>query len=276
MASSKLRAAQEEQDDDTQVDMSPMIDMVFLLLIFFIVNATLIIVEMDKRVQVPIARYSEKQNDKMGRIVINVYSDEHAGEGRFRMADGKEVFVDDEDMVDFIKKQKEERDTKAQKTRLHLRADAAVHFRYVRRAIRAAAAAGINEVTFASLWSRNHNQNERDMALPSAPPPEAHADIQAFFIKVSNQGFIFANEGAAEELLDTGVQGAERTLPRLDQRLEIYAAAAKAGSNKPLVQVYVEAEAEQQRVSDVLNHLAKHDITTVTFTDLVAQDEQNK
>ena len=80
MASSKLRAAQEEQDDDTEVDMSPMIDMVFLLLIFFIVNATLIIVEMDKRVQVPIARYSEKQNDNMGRILINVYSAAHAGE----------------------------------------------------------------------------------------------------------------------------------------------------------------------------------------------------
>ena len=43
MASSKLRATQQEQEDDTQVEMSPMIDMVFLLLIFFIVNSTLII-----------------------------------------------------------------------------------------------------------------------------------------------------------------------------------------------------------------------------------------
>ena len=82
--------------------------------------------------------------------------------------------------------------------------------------------------------------------------------------------------GAAQELLDTEAQGAERTLPRLDQRLEIYAAAAKAGNNKPLVQVYVEAEAEQQVVSDVLNHLAKHDVTTVTFTDLVVQDAQHE
>ena len=67
-----------------------------------------------------------------------------------------------------------------------------------------------------------------------------------------------------------------RTLARLDERLEIYAAAAKAGNNKPLVQVYVEAEAEQQVVSDVLNHLAKHDVTTVTFTDLVVQDDQHE
>ncbi len=154
MASTKLRAVQQEQDDDTKVDMSPMIDMVFLLLIFFIVNATLIIVEMDKKVQVPIARYSEKQNDKMGRIVVNVYNDEHAGEGRFRRADGKEIFVDDEDLVDFIKKEKEKWDLKGQKARLHLRADGKVHFTYVRRVIRAAAAAGVNEVIFVSLWSR--------------------------------------------------------------------------------------------------------------------------
>ena len=238
-------------------------------------------VEMDKRVQVPIARYSHRQYDMMGRIVINVYSDEHAGEGRFRMADGKEVFVDDEDMVDFIKKQKEEWDTKAQKARLYLRADRKVHFTYVRRAIRAAAAAGIHEVIFASLWSRNGNprngnQKERDMALPSAAPSEAQPDIQPFFIKVSHQGYIFVNVGAAKELLDIDVQGAERTLPRLDQRLAIYAPAIKASSEKHLVQVSVEAEAEQQRVSDVLNHLAKHGIDWVTFTDLVAQDEQSK
>ena len=156
MSSKKLRAAQEEQDDDTEVDMSPMIDMVFLLLIFFIVNATLIVVEMDKKVQVPIARYSKTQETKMGRIVVNVYSDEHAGEGRFRMADGKKVFADDEDMVDFIKKEKERWDGKGQKARLHLRADGKVHFTYVRRVIRAAAAAGINEVIFVSLWSRNN------------------------------------------------------------------------------------------------------------------------
>ena len=79
MASKKLRSAQEGEHDDTQVDMSPMIDMVFLLLIFFLVNATLIIVKMDKRVKVPIAKFSTKQESKLGRIVMNVYGDEHAG-----------------------------------------------------------------------------------------------------------------------------------------------------------------------------------------------------
>ena len=46
-------------------------------------------------------------------------------------------------------------ETKGQVPRLHLRADEKVHFTYVRRAIRAAAAAGVNEVIFVSLYTRN-------------------------------------------------------------------------------------------------------------------------
>ena len=154
--SKKLRAAQTAADDDTQVDMSPMIDMVFLLLIFFLVNATLIIVEMDKRVKVPIAEHSAKQETKHGRIVINVYSDQYAGEGRFRMHDGKVAFPEVNDMVDFIEEQKQLWEQKGKTPRLHLRADEGVHFTYVRQAIRAAAKAGVNEVIFVSLYTRRN------------------------------------------------------------------------------------------------------------------------
>ena len=40
-------------------------------------------------------------------------------------------------------------------------------------------------------------QKERDnsMALPSAAPSEAQPDIQPFFIKISNEGHIYANVG---------------------------------------------------------------------------------
>lgn len=155
MASKKLRAAQSEGEDDTKVDMSPMIDMVFLLLIFFLVNATLIIVEMDKRVTVPIAKFSTKQEQKQGRIVVNVYSDEHAADGRYRMADGKTSFKSDDDLKDFIETERKKWEQKGQTPRLHLRADEGVHFTYVRRAIRVAAAAGVNEVIFISLYTRN-------------------------------------------------------------------------------------------------------------------------
>ena len=47
MASSKLQSAMEEQGDDARMDMSPMIDMVFLLLIFFMVASRMVTVKVD-------------------------------------------------------------------------------------------------------------------------------------------------------------------------------------------------------------------------------------
>jgi biopolymer transport protein ExbD len=154
MASKKLRSAQLEGGDDCQVDMSPMIDMVFLLLIFFLVNATLIIVEMDKKITVPIARHSDPQKEKLGRIVINVYGDKHVAKGRFRDAMGTKAFPDDEALKDYIEKERQAAEQKGHTARLHLRADEGVHFTYVRRAIRAAAKAGVNEVIFVTIERR--------------------------------------------------------------------------------------------------------------------------
>ena len=45
MASSKLQSAMEHQGDDAKMDMSPMIDMVFLLLIFFMVASRMVTVK---------------------------------------------------------------------------------------------------------------------------------------------------------------------------------------------------------------------------------------
>ncbi len=66
MASSKLRKISSAGDDEAKIDMSPMIDMVFLLLIFFIVNATAIIVQTDPEVTPPVAKNSLEQKLKAG------------------------------------------------------------------------------------------------------------------------------------------------------------------------------------------------------------------
>ena len=60
-----------------------------------------------------------------------------------------------------------------------------------------------------------------------------------------------------------------RDLPLLTGVLELYASAAKASDSKPLVQIYADGDASQQRVIDVLNALAGVKISSVTFTDLV-------
>ena len=115
-------------------------------------------------------------------------------------------------------------------------------------------------------------QKERDttMQLPSAAPSDSQPDIQPFFIKVDENGYIYANTGSAQEVLDTDSEA--RKLPLLNQRLEIYASAARLGDSQPLVQIYVVNEAMHQRVVDVLNVLRKHKIDKVTFTDLMDEE----
>ena len=59
------------EDFDADIDMSPMIDMVFLLLIFFIVAAAM--VDMDKPpVALPSATASKVPEDVTGRLVVSV------------------------------------------------------------------------------------------------------------------------------------------------------------------------------------------------------------
>ena len=76
MASEKLKRALEEQGSDAKMDMSPMIDMVFLLLIFFMVASTLIVNRLDPNVKPSTADSAKVVENAAGRIVINVYSDE--------------------------------------------------------------------------------------------------------------------------------------------------------------------------------------------------------
>lgn len=144
MASSKIRRAASVEDDQAKVDMSPMIDMVFLLLIFFIVNATAIIVQTDPDVLPPIAKNSKRQEDGRGRIVINVRED-----GTFTAEDFNVVLADDADIVDLVKTEKEKIIPLGIVPKLHLRGDQDAVFKYSRIAIRAAAQAGVDQVIFA-------------------------------------------------------------------------------------------------------------------------------
>jgi biopolymer transport protein ExbD len=143
MASSKLRKASLAEQDDTKIDMSPMIDMVFLLLIFFIVNATAIIVKTDPEVLPPVAKNSVRQEDGRGRIVVNVWENgTYTTEALVQMAGEDEI-------KDYVQKEKERIDTLGLKPKLHLRGDQDAVFKYSRVAIRAAAAAGVDQVVFA-------------------------------------------------------------------------------------------------------------------------------
>jgi biopolymer transport protein ExbD len=143
MPASKLRNAAKDPESECALDMSPMIDMVFLLLIFFIVNATAIIVQTDPEVKPPIAANSQRQLDGSGRIVVNIRPD-----GTFTAEDFNVILAGEDDIYDLVKTAKERHQALGEQSKLHLRGDKESVFRYCRTAIRGAARAGVDQVVF--------------------------------------------------------------------------------------------------------------------------------
>ena len=122
------------------VDMSPMIDLVFLLLIFFMVASTMITFQKDKRVTIPIASDAKVPELIEGRIVINVYDD-----GKVR---------DETGTIEYLPEQIEQLMAKAKErnpnTRMHLRADKNASHKTVKDVINASARGGVNNIIFST------------------------------------------------------------------------------------------------------------------------------
>ncbi len=111
-------------------------------------------------------------------------------------------------------------------------------------------------------------ESDLQMRLPGPMPlREPQPVIRPLFIGIHADGGIYTGFDQSLQMLDPAGEG--RALPLLSDHLALYATATRGANEEPLVQIYVDGEASQQRVIDVLNALAKVNIQGVTFTDLV-------
>lgn len=150
MASDRLRKLQNIKDEEPAMDMSAMIDMVFLLLIFFIVVSTPMVVKMDDKVKPAIAAASKDADTKHGRIVINIRADGTVTKENFKNDDGTLNKLDTDDQItEYVRELKEEIIRQGHVPKLHLRGDQGAVFKHSRRVIKAAAGAGVERVVFA-------------------------------------------------------------------------------------------------------------------------------
>ena len=145
MPSEKLReSASAGSDDDLVMDMSPMIDLTFLLLIFFMVSSHLITVQIDRRVKSPTAMNAQVGKVAAGRVVVNVLAD-----GTVWGTDEIEL-TSSESITAYIDAARVSNEEKGIPTRLNLRADKEVDTRNIKKVVQAAAEAGVVEVIFGS------------------------------------------------------------------------------------------------------------------------------
>ena len=261
-------------------------------------------VRTDPEVKPPIAKHADLQKNKAGRIVVNVRPD-----GTYT-ADDFTILPDEGAIQDYVKKARVDIEKLGITPRLHLRGDKEALFKHGQVAVRAAAAAGVNQVLFAT-FNREPNQDKpapKPAEQPEAPdgprpggpgllqnahdavsstikPRESNLSLllpgpadeadkepetEPFLIRIEGKGRIFAGEVELDR--DPNV----RELPLLTKALEFYKKGVDAVGEKPLVQIYATDEAEHQRVIDVLNALAGVGINSVTFTDMTEEKEDPK
>lgn len=118
--------------------MAPMIDMVFLLLVFFMCVSSLSQAERAMPVDLPASTESKVPEDLADRATISILAD-----GSLYLGADK---ADDSALGERVRR------TMAAnpKTRLHVRADAAVRFEVIRRVLRTCAEAGAYDVIYST------------------------------------------------------------------------------------------------------------------------------
>ena len=140
---------------EAEVDMTPMIDMVFLLLVFFMCAATMSKVDFTPEIKLPVAPKSNVPEDLRGRGTINILPVGHVlsngamvPEDRPYMVYGN--FVSKKDLGKLI----EGRRGGDADFRVYMRVHREVEFASVRDAIKACAEVGVFDIIFATYQSR--------------------------------------------------------------------------------------------------------------------------
>jgi biopolymer transport protein ExbD len=125
------------EEEDIEIDMSPMIDMVFLLLIFFVVASQ--IVDTKVPVNVPSAIYAKVPEDETGRFLISVTK-----EGELYV--GHDVVTMEE-----LKQLLEPELVRDPKLRIQIRSDRAVRFKVNEEIMEACAEVGASDLIYSAF-----------------------------------------------------------------------------------------------------------------------------
>jgi biopolymer transport protein ExbD len=130
-------------DGDPEFQIAPMIDVLLVLLIFFMSIAATAVTRYDPSIALPVAPDAAKKEDSEGELVFNVAWHAAQGEAWVTFEEARLAPADLEGVL--------AQRLKAQPgARVLVRSDAATPVRHVQAIVAAAAAAGVAEVTFAA------------------------------------------------------------------------------------------------------------------------------
>ena len=147
----------EKGEPDFQI--APMVDVLLVILIFFMVITSAQVLNIDKTIKLPIAAEAAKKDDSRSEAIVNVRWDPSANRSVFNFQD--RIYTKGADLVEPFKAAKAYGDKIAASNpgqnpefRIVIRGDREVPALFVSQAMNAAAEAGISDISFSTV---NHD-----------------------------------------------------------------------------------------------------------------------
>ena len=144
----------EKGEPDFQI--APMVDVLLVILIFFMTITSASVLKVDKSIQLPIAAEAAKRDDTRSEAIINVRWDRDTKKASFSYQDV--VYAKSSDFLDKLKAAKAEGEQAAAakpgqnpEFRAVIRGDKDVPAIYVSQAMNTAAEAGISDISFSTV-----------------------------------------------------------------------------------------------------------------------------
>src|SRR5436190_10817611 len=143
-AASKRAALREQKEEDPAFQIAPMIDILLVLLVFFMSICSTEVLQTNDKVRLPVARDGKDANKVAeGQVIVNVLWNSLSNAGILDV-DGK-TFVEPAEIAPFFTAKVEA----TPDVRVLVRADKEVKYEYLKKLLVAIGAAKIGNVTFA-------------------------------------------------------------------------------------------------------------------------------
>lgn len=134
-------------DGEPEFQVAPMIDVLLVLLIFFMSITSAQVLKVDKSIKLPVASHGIKRDDKATAGLINISWDSTTGQAKYKLDDRELDPNDKEGIARELSARKGSND----KYRLLIRADRQCHAKYISKALEWGAEAGIDNIAFSGL-----------------------------------------------------------------------------------------------------------------------------
>lgn len=131
-------------EEECKMDSSSMIDMVFQLILFFMVSSRMLTNQIDPRVELPVAGNARPPEEAAGRIVVHVYDDGTFGK------DNKEPLPDMAAVTEYVTQRKEKIETGVT-PKILLRGDKRSIVKFSKQVVKASGDAGVNTIIFSAF-----------------------------------------------------------------------------------------------------------------------------